>query len=227
MLIEIIVMTLAEAVLAEKYGANRLELIDSFAHGGLSPDLELARSVCEAVTIPVNIMLRPHGNSFIYSKSDIKQTMAKLAYLRDHTQANGVVFGALDHDGNIDTQLLEQIIANLGHLSLTFHRAIDASFDVIRAYKTLLKYPEVTLVLTSGGAKTALEGIDNITHMLAIRQRARKSYAAILAGGGITPNNAKSIIDATQTKQIHLGQGVRENEVLEKRKFDQLLINFE
>ena len=224
MIIEIIVTTLDEAVLAEKYGANRLELIDSLVHGGLSPDLKLTRLVCEAVTIPVNIMLRPHGKSFVYSKSDIRQIMSELDYIRDNTKANGVVFGALDHNGHIDTHLLEQIIANLGHLQLTFHRAIDASSDVIAAYKTLLKYPEVALVLTSGGTKTALDGIETIKQMVEIRQQSGKSYATILAGSGITPDNAKFIIRATQVEQIHLGQGIRENEVLTKTKFDHLIV---
>ena len=222
MLIEIIVTTLDEAVLAEKYGANRLELIDSFTHGGLSPDLELTRLVCEAVTIPVNIMLRPHGESFVYSKSDIRQIVSELDYIRDNTKANGIVFGALNHLGDIDTGLLEQIIANLGHLKLTFHRAIDASSDILDAYKTLLEYPEVDLVLTSGGAKTALEGIYTIKQMVEAREQSGKSYATVLAGSGITPDNAKYIIDSTGVEQIHLGQGVRDNGDLNQTKLSQL-----
>ena len=110
MVLEVIVTTIQEALQAEKYGANRLELINSFALGGLSPDLTLSKEICNEVNIPVNIMLRPHGKSFIYDKADIKTIMAELDYLRDHTKANSIVFGALTSQNQIDHKLLQQII---------------------------------------------------------------------------------------------------------------------
>ena len=43
MKIEIIVTNVEEAILAEQYGADRLELIHAFNLGGLSPALDLSK----------------------------------------------------------------------------------------------------------------------------------------------------------------------------------------
>lgn len=223
MLIEIIATNLEEAITAEKYGANRIELIHSFDLGGLSPALELSREVCLKVKIPVNVMIRPHGDSFCYNLADIKQILLELEYLRDKTQANAVVFGALNNNGNIDKTLLKQIIANKGHLGLTFHRAIDVAFDTLEAYKQLIEFKEIDLVLTSGGKNTASEGAHVIKQMLELNNG--QSNCKILAGSGITPENAAKLIQQTNVTQIHLGTGVRENGKLSLAKYNDLIKN--
>ena len=223
MLIEIIATNLEEAITAEKYGANRIELIHSFDLGGLSPALELSREVCLKVKIPVNVMIRPHGDSFCYSPADMKQIMLELEYLRDKTQANALVFGALDNNRNIDITLLKQIIANKGHLGFTFHRAIDVAANTLEAYNQLLEFKEIDLVLTSGGKNTAIEGARVIKQMLELNNG--QSNCKILAGSGITPENAAKLIQQTNVTQIHLGTGVREDNILIKSKFDALITN--
>lgn len=221
MLIEIIVTSLDEAIQAEKYGANRLELIHGFEQGGLSPQLQLSQQICAAVKIPVNVMLRPHGDSFHYSNKDMQQIMLELDYLREHTQANAIVFGGLDAEAKIDCKLLELIINNKGHLGLTFHRAIDVAANTIDAYTELLNYPEIDQILTSGGKNTALDGYAQIRQM--VRLNANRGYCKILAGSGVTPSNAKQLIALTKVEQIHLGTGVRENGIFVKNKFDELI----
>ena len=221
MKIEIIVTNLEEAILAEQYGADRLELIHDFSLGGLSPALELSKQVCAAVNIPVCVMIRPHGKNFIYDVDDIKQILNEINYLREHTNAYGIVFGALTSDSHLDTNLLKQVIANKGHLALTFHRAIDATNNPLTCYQELLNYKEIDLVLTSGGKATALEGAEVIKKMIEIGKK--YSYANILAGSGITPDNAQEIINCTGVTQIHLGSGVRTNNILDPEKFNNLL----
>jgi copper homeostasis protein len=221
MKLEVIVTNREEALLAQKCGVDRLELIHDFALGGLSPALELSLQVCAAVDIPVCVMLRPHGHSFIYDTHDVAQIMAELSYLRDHTEAYGIVFGALTPQGQLDIPLLEQVIAAKGHLALTFHRAIDVASDPLAVYLELLNYPEVDTVLTSGGQLTALEGAWVIAQMVT----AGKTHhnAMVLAGSGITPDNAGDIIDRTGVAQIHVGSGARTNGVLDPEKLKQLL----
>ncbi|HMT02927.1 MAG TPA: copper homeostasis protein CutC [Burkholderiales bacterium] len=223
MLIEIIVTNVLEAVTAQNFGANRLELIQSFEYGGLSPNLELAKEVCDAVTIPTNIMIRPQGQNFIYNKKGQTQILSELDYIRDNTSANGIVFGALDNNHNIDFKLLEKVIDNKNHLQLTFHRAIDESKDIINSYKELLNYLDINLVLTSGGKETAILGAKTIKQMLELNQD--KINCKILAASGITPENVSSLIKQTGVKQIHLGKGVRVNNILNKQEFEKLLKN--
>ena len=223
MIIEIIVTSVEDAITATKLGAHRLELIDSFEHGGLSPKLELTKFVCEQVNIPVNVMLRSNPcMDFNYNSHDIKIMLNELEYIRDFTKANGIVFGALDNNGKIDVTLLKLIITNKGHLKLTFHRAIDISNNIIRNYERLLDFKEIDLVLTSGGMETALEGAINIRKMIELSMNCE--HAKILAGSGITPNNATEIIKQTSVTEIHLGTGVRINNILSAGKFKQLLL---
>lgn len=221
MLIEIIVTNVLEAITAQNFGADRLELIHSFEYGGLSPKLDLVKEVCNAVTIPVNVMIRPQGKDFIYNQKEQVQILLELEYIRDKTAANGIVFGALDNNGNIDDKLLEQIIARKNHLQFTFHRAIDASNDIISNYKTLLNYLEINLVLTSGGKKTAILGAPIIKEMIDLNKN--KTNCIILAGSGINPQNVLPLIQQTGVKQIHLGSGIRKNNILNKNSFKELI----
>lgn len=230
MQIEIIVINKEEAILAEKCGATRVELIHAFELGGLSPKLKITKEVCDTVTIPVNIMLRPHdnsngnGNNFVYNTEQINTILAELKYIRDNTNANGIVFGALDENHNLDVRLLECIIQNKGHLQLTFHRAIDVSCDIITTYQQLLTYPEVDLVLTSGGRKTALEGIHTIKRMVQIHYKNRHNNAQIMAGSGINLYNIQQVMQQTNVNHVHLGTGVRTtpDNALSEQKLQQL-----
>lgn len=221
MQVEVIVTSIKEAILAEQYGANRLELIHAFELGGLSPALELSKQVCNSVKIPVNIMLRPHGNSYIYNKNDTQQIMTELNYLKSKTKANAIVFGALTNNKAIDIKLLQDIINYKGSLKLVFHRAIDETADIIKSYKQLLNYEEIDTILTSGGKTTAKEGVNIINQMVELGNKF--SFCKIMAGSSITPENAKDIITVTRVRQIHIGNGIRTNGVLDKNKFDQLL----
>jgi copper homeostasis protein len=230
MQIEIIATNQEDATIAEKCGATRIELIHAFAWGGLSPKLEVTKAVCSAVSIPVNIMLRPcsnshgnnHRNSFCYNAQDIKTILAELKYIRDNTSANGIVFGALDKNNNLDIELLECIIKHKGHLKLTFHRAIDVCNDIISTYQQLLTYNEIDLVLTSGGKTTALDGIATIKQM--IQMNLGHQNAQIMAGSGITPDNVTQIIEYAMVQHIHLGTGVRNvsDNTISKEKLQQL-----
>lgn len=224
MFIEIIATNQDEAIFAEKCGANRIELIHDFDLGGLSPKLELSKTVCNTVNIPVNIMLRPHGYNFIYSANDIKQIMKELEYLRDNTKANAVVFGALTNNGKINKKLLKLVLQNKGNLGFTFHRAIDTTTDILASYQELLQFPEIDLVLTSGGKNTAIEGRDIIKKMVKLNEK--YNHCKILAGSGLNPQNVKELVKYTNVEQIHLGTGVRINNELSQIKFNELLENF-
>lgn len=221
MLIEIIVTNREEAILAEKYGADRLELIHDFNLGGLSPPLEISQDVCAAVQIPVSVMVRPHGKNFVYDQQDRQQIIREINYLRDHTSAHGIVFGALTEEDTLNIKLLKHVIASKERLALTFHRAIDTAYDTFTCYQELLNYKEIDVVLTSGGKPTALEGTSVIKQMVELGNP--YSHAKILAGSGINPDNAQEIIKQTSVKQIHLGSGVRTNNALDPNKFTQLL----
>ncbi|MBX9597602.1 MAG: hypothetical protein K2X04_03390 [Burkholderiales bacterium] len=223
MLIEIIATNLEEAICAEQYGANRLELIHDFELGGLSPKLELARDVCTAVNIPVNVMVRPHGESFIYTPQDMTTILHEIDYLLSNSKVSSIVFGSLTENRVINLRQLESVIKLLENtgVGLTFHRAIDVSSDVVAAYQELQNYtPHLTRVLSSGGKDNAIGGSKQLAEM---QQGSRG--VILLAGAGITPENATDLISISKVSEIHLGTGVRTNGRLDQGKFEALKNN--
>lgn len=230
MLVEVIATNLEEALLAEKFGAHRVELIHAFTDGGLSPCLELSREVCEALTIPVNVMVRPHGENFIYDQNDMYTINSEIDYLASKTKASAIVFGALNLANSIDYRQLESVLGLLdsSHLGLTFHRAIDVANDVVGEFMELQNYAGTSLqrVLSSGGADTALNGISNLASM----QRLIKPSGGgvkLLAGSGVKPINVIELLLKTQVEEIHLGTGLRVNNKLNDELFQQLFKNLE
>ena len=61
LLIETCCTTLDEALSAQARGANRIELCTDLSFGGITPPHDLIREVVQALTIPVNVLIRPLG----------------------------------------------------------------------------------------------------------------------------------------------------------------------
>src|SRR3712207_462978 len=69
--LEVIASNVTEALEAQAGGAHSIELCVDLTVGGLTPPLDVARAVRDAVSIDVNMMIRPHAESFYYSPHDI------------------------------------------------------------------------------------------------------------------------------------------------------------
>lgn len=61
MICEACVEPFEEALLAEKLGANRIELCFELANDGLTPSFALMQKVCSKLKIPVMAMIRPRA----------------------------------------------------------------------------------------------------------------------------------------------------------------------
>ncbi|HAL01575.1 MAG TPA: copper homeostasis protein, partial [Exiguobacterium sp.] len=195
-MLEIIASTVEEAVAAEQAGADRIELVSALSEGGLTPSYGLIRQVVSTVEIPVHVLVRPHSKSFVYSKSDEETIITDIDLIRE-LGAAGIVVGSLTADGRVDEGFLGRIIKHKGELSLTFHRAIDSSRDILEAAEVLADFPEVDRILTSGGQATALEGKETIARLIA-------DYPdlIILPGSGITLENAEALLEATKASEL-------------------------
>lgn len=207
MLLEVIATTLSDAVLAERYGADRIELITAISEGGLTPSLGLIEKVREAVSIPVRVMIRPHARSFFYDKDDI-ETMERDI---QHIAAIGglsVVMGMLRLDRTIDEESLQRLLHAAQGLEVTFHRAFDEVNDQFEALKFVSCYPQITDILTSGAQNTALKGAERIA---ALEQLTSEGSISILAGSGLTAEGLSDFIQQTGVRRVHFGSAVRED----------------
>jgi len=69
-ILESAVESLQAAIAAEAAGSARLELCADLAVGGTTPPIALVREVTGRAAIPVFVMVRPRGGSFVYSAAE-------------------------------------------------------------------------------------------------------------------------------------------------------------
>jgi len=203
-LVEICVDDLDGVLAAEAGGAHRVELCGDLLEGGITPSIGLIDLVLDRVSrIGVQIMVRPRGGDFVYSSTELEVMRSDLraiaaAAARSRVSV-GVVLGVLTPDRRVDVAAMRQLIEAAGGVPVTFHKAIDATDDVIAAYKTLRELG-VERVLTSGGPGTAAEGADVLAHLVSISA----DGPAVLAGGGVRPANVAALVAATGATEVHL-----------------------
>ena len=196
-MIEAAVDTLDSALSAERAGAGRVELCGSLHDAGTTPSGGLIAAVCGRLRIPVFVLIRPRGGDFVYSDDEIA-LMRRDVELASSSGAVGFATGALDRDYGIDIDATKSLVAAAGNRPVTFHRAFDFTTDLFAALEQLIECG-VKRVLTSGGARTALNGADTIAQLV---EQAR-GRIIVVAGGGIRENNVREIIDRTGVTEVH------------------------
>jgi copper homeostasis protein len=177
-------------------GADRIELCSALALGGLTPSSALVAKSLDA-GIPTHVLVRPRAGDFEYDEEELALITLEIRSLREAGVA-GVVVGALNSSGRLNEPALERFRKVAIGLEVTLHRAIDLTPDQCEAVRIAadLGYDRI---LTSGGAKSAIEGA------AAIRQMVEEagSRLQIAAGGGITAANAPALVQQTGVTHIH------------------------
>jgi copper homeostasis protein len=203
--LEIIAMDVADARAAETGGADRIELVCAMSEGGLTPSFGIIEQVVASVSIPVYVMIRPHNRSFHYHSDEIRAMKEGIRTVRD-IGASGIVIGALLENGEIDLLSLQAWVAEAQGMGITFHRAIDESANLTRTLEAIAGFPEIVRVLTSGGKRTAPEGVNELKHLAL---RGRELQVSVMAGSGLTVDNLHSFVKESCIVEVHLGSGVR------------------
>ena len=139
---------------------------------------------------PVTIMVRPRPGDFVYDAVDLHACLQDIAAARAAGLA-GVAIGAARSDGTLDEAALAAMVAAAGPMAVTLHRVVDTLADPMGAVDVACRLG-VTRILTSGGAADAGAGLATIARMV----RAARGRVEIMAGGGVTPGNARALLDA-------------------------------
>lgn len=198
MIKEACVETLEEAILAQKKGANRIELCSDLVNDGLTPSFELMKKACSELAIPVMTMARPRAGNFIYTSSEIEQ-MKKDIDLAKEAGANGIVFGLLTTENKIDIKNTSILADYAKPLPVTFHKAIDDLEDPVEGVQDLLQVENIKRILTSGGKPTAVEGKDTILEMIKVAN----DQIIILVAGKVIDTNVNEIQKITGATELH------------------------
>ncbi|MFF2889561.1 copper homeostasis protein CutC [Paenibacillus sp. NPDC057967] len=207
MLIEVIAIRTEDVEAAAEGGADRIELVTGIAEGGLTPSLGLVEGAVNASTLPVQVMVRPHSQSFCYSESDIGIMLRDIEAIKE-TGAAGIVIGLLTPSGELDRGSLERMLRAAEGLDVTFHRAFDEIEDQLAALRQLAEYSSISRVLTAGGLKPAPQSADRIR---TLREEGDRLGISILGGYGLHAGNIEEFVDKTRVHEIHIGSGARRN----------------
>lgn len=201
--IEIIASTPEDAIKIESYGGDRIELVSALSEGGLTPSYGLMKKVIESVNIPVNVIIRPHSQSFFYSHEEL-ELMSQDIKIASKLGANGVVIGALNEKNEICEVGLNKLLGAAENMEVTFHRAIDELKDPVEGVKILSRYKRINRILTSGGNGPLRENTEILRGMIQ-----HSGHIKILVGGGLNFENISQIIKETNALEYHFGTAVR------------------
>lgn len=178
-------------------GAQRVELCSGLAEGGMTPSVGFVAQALKVPGLRVHVLIRPRPGDFLYSEEETELMCHDIRLMRQ-TGAHGVVIGALTANGDIDTALCSRLISEAGDMSVTFHRAFDLTREPLEALEQIIDL-KCNRVLTSGCAPSALDG----AKMLATLQKQAQERLTILAGGGVSPQNAAEIIEKSGVHELH------------------------
>lgn len=196
-LLEVCTDSVLGACDASSAGADRIELCLLPWLGGFTPSVGLLHEVLCAVELPVIALVRPAEGGFVYRPDEQGVMWRDASELLD-AGAAGIATGALLPGGNPDLRFLERMRRIAEDRELVFHRAFDRIPRMEEAL-TGLASVGVDRILTSGGRPTALEGAERI---FALRLLSG-GKPALLPGGGVTPENAASIVRGTGCRELH------------------------
>jgi copper homeostasis protein len=184
MIIEICANSFASAQAAQDGKANRIELCIDLSKGGLTPSHGLIKKVIEKLNIPVNVLIRPRGGDFIYSKKELDTMLNDIAFCKK-LGCSGIVSGVLTSENTIDEKATRQLIEASKGMEFTFHRAFDCGVEVESSIRLLMDLG-VTRLLSSGQQNKAIDGIKLLNKMKLLV----KDDLQIMPGSGINAENA-------------------------------------
>lgn len=205
--LEIIALSLDDALAAEEGGATRLEVVRDIHEDGLTPDVRLIEQLLSRVSIPLRVMVRPR-NVFEVGDDSHRAEIVRDASLFTALPVD-IVTGYVRTGATGVTELDEAALALVAErvpaARITVHRAIErVAADPSEA---LRRHPAVDRVLSGGGAGTwAVRA-----RLLADLQQ-RLAPLRVIVGGGVTQQGIDELVDYPALRELHLGRLARAGE---------------
>ncbi len=195
---------------AQRAGIDRVELCAGIPEGGTTPsygDILVARKLL--TTTKLHVIIRPRGGDFLYSDVE-KEIMLEDVRMSRRLGVDGVVFGALTAEGDVDMEFMRQLMKEAEGMSVTFHRAFDVCRDPFIALEQIIELG-CHRILTSGQMPKAEEGVELLRELV---ERASERII-IMPGCGVNASNIAHIAEATGAREFHFsGRSKRESGML-------------
>lgn len=195
---EVCANSVESCLAAQAGGADRVELCAGIPEGGTTPsygDIATARELLTHTRL--HVIIRPRGGDFLYTPLEQRIMLKDIENAR-RLGADGVVFGCLTSEGDIDIALMKQLLEAAQGMSATFHRAFDVCRQPKLALETLIQLG-CHRILTSGAQPTAEQGIPLLKEL----QAQANGRIILLAGCGVNENNIARIASETGIREFH------------------------
>ena len=211
-ILETCVDCVESALAAEKGGASRVELCSDLVIGGVSPSLPLFRQIRKYTNLKIRVLLRPRYGDYCFSSYECDEMKEEVEMFRDEG-ADGVVVGALNSDGTLNTTELSRLKKAAGNMEIALHRAFDVCLDPINGLEEMIDLGYDT-ILTSGQEPTAWEGRD----MLKTLHEKSRGRIEILAAGGICRDVIEKLVPYTGISSYHMSGKIEVDSALTYRR---------
>lgn len=204
---EICANSVESCLAAQEGGADRVELCAGIPEGGTTPsygEIKLARKLLTKTKL--HVIIRPRGGDFLYTPLELERMEEDIRICRE-LGVDGVVFGCLTEEGEIDREVNRRLVEQARPMSVTFHRAFDRTADPMKALEDIISLG-CNRILTSGQQPKVIDGIS----LLAQLEKKLKEYPLppiqLLAGSGVNEENIRQIFDATGIHEYHFSARV-------------------
>ena len=194
---EICANSVASCLAAQEGGAHRVELCAGIPEGGTTPSYGMIRSARESISIGLNVIIRPRGGDFLYSKEEIREMVYDIRTARE-LGADGLVFGCLTPKGAVDMETMKTLMDAAGDTPVTFHRAFDHSAAPFKALEDIVSLG-CARILTSGCKPTAPEGASLLAELV----EKAGDRIIIMPGCGIREGNIAEIARLSGAREFH------------------------
>ena len=196
--IEICANSVESAVKAQEGGAYRVELCAGIPEGGTTPsfgEIRMARQLLQQTKL--HVIIRPRGGDFLYTQLEQEIMLHDIKVARQ-LGADGVVFGCLTAEGNVDVPAMKKLMNAVGDMSVTFHRAFDMCRNPKEALEQIIELG-CHRILTSGLEANAPAGIPMLKELI----EQADGRIIIMPGCGVNPSNILQIAEETGAYEFH------------------------
>jgi copper homeostasis protein len=202
-LLEVTVLHPRDVAGARQGGADRLFLVSGGPDGELSPAPQTLGAVLRESDLPVRVMLRLSDNRTTNGGEFTR--LVRLAEEYVALGAEGVSFGFLDSDLEIDVETCRALAEALVGLPWTFSRAIDDTLEPTRSWRRIMGLPGLDSVRSAGSPRGLGVGYEDL---LALAESDPAVAGLLIPGGGLQAEMVPWFKRAGVTR-YHLGPQVR------------------
>lgn len=194
---EVCANSVESCIAAQEGGAQRVELCAGMPEGGTTPSFGTIRMARNQIDLCLHVIIRPRGGDFLYAPLELEIMEEDIRMARS-AGADGVVFGCLTPEGDVDMRAMERLLKVSEGLSVTFHRAFDYVRCPEQALEELIGLG-INRVLTSGQKPAALQGAKLLRKLI---QQA-DNRIVVMPGCGVNEQNIRELALQTGAREFH------------------------